>query len=199
MDHLIYKQCSKIKSSIVNINNQTNNQLNEIFSSFNSLHKEFSLGFCLVNNLPDQFSFHIVNYKDMKASLLFLLPPSYIVVPIGNIVNKSTFSPTIFNTTITALNVKSSIPTMSSAYNIGIDIPTRQVPASELKMRGRSPASSVNLSRESLMASSRRLTPYHDRMDTDIDFKPTTEELNLELSYETEQEKALWVSIAANY
>ena len=90
-----------------------------------------------------------------------------------------------------ALNVKSSIPTMSPANNIGIDIPTGQVSATKLKMRERSLVSSVNLSRESSMASSRHLTPYYDRMDTNIDFNPTTEEPNLELSYKTEQEKAL--------
>jgi len=49
------------------------------------------------------------------------------------------------------------------------------------------------------MASSGRSTPYYDRMDTDMDFNPTIEEPSLELSYETEQEKALWVSMAANH
>jgi len=88
---------------------------------------------------------------------------------------------------------------MSSANNIGIDIPTGQVPASELEMRGRNSVSSVNLSRESLMAFSRRLTPYHDRMGTDMDFNPTIEEPSLELSYKTEQEKALRVSMVANH
>ena len=121
------------------------------------------------------------------------------VVPIGNIVNKSIFSPTNFSTTITALNVKSSIPTMSSATDIGMVIPTGQVPTSKLEVRGRNPTSSVNLSRESLMASSEHSTPYHDRMDTDMDFNPTIEEPSLELSYKTEQEKALWVSMAANH
>ena len=80
-----------------------------------------------------------------------------------------------------------------------MDISTGQVPVSELKVRGRSPDSSVNLSRESLMASSGCSTPYHDRMDTNMDFLSTTEETNLELSYETEQEKALRVSMAANH
>ena len=51
------------------------------------------------------------------------------------------------------------------------------------------------------MASSGRATPYHDRMDTDMDCDPTISESNnehLELSYETEQEKAARVGIAAN-
>ena len=106
------------------------------------------------------------------------------------------FSTTNFNMSNMALNIKSSIPTMSSANDIGMDIPTGQVPAIELKMRGRNSISSVNLSRESSMASSGRLMPYHERMNIDMD--PTSEELNLELSYETEQEKALQVSMAAN-
>ena len=141
----------------------------------------------------------MTNTKVVEQSLLFLVPPSWMVVSIGNIANKSIFSPTNFSTIITALNIKSFIPTMSSANDIGIDIPTGRVSASELEVRRRNPASSVNLSRESLMASSRRLTSYHDRMDTNMDFNPTIEEPSLELSYETEQEKALWVSMAANH
>ena len=42
---LIVKQHSKIKSSIVDINNQ----LNEIFLSFDSLNKKFSLDFHLAD------------------------------------------------------------------------------------------------------------------------------------------------------
>jgi len=51
------------------------------------------------------------------------------------------------------------------------------------------------------MASSGRATPYHDRMDTDMDCDPTIGELNnehLELSYKTEQEKAIRVGMVAN-
>ena len=120
------------------------------------------------------------------------------VAPIGKHSEYIHFSPTNFNTSTMALNNKFSLPTMSSANGIGMDIPTGQAPATEVKVRGRSPVSSVNLSRESSMASSGCSTPYHDRMDTDMDFNPPTEELNLELSYETEQEKALRVSMAAN-
>jgi len=66
-------------------------------------------------------------------------------------------------------------------------------------VRERNPVFSVNLSRESLMASSGRVTPYYNRMDTNMDFNPTIEEPSLELSYKTEQEKALRVSMAANH
>ena len=88
-----------------------------------------------------------------------------------------------------ALNIKSSIPTMSSANDTGMNIPTGQVPANELKVRGRISISPVNLSRESSMASSGCSTPYYKRINVDLD--PTSKEPNLELSYETEQEKAL--------
>ena len=57
---LMSKQQLKVKSSIVD----TNNCLNKIFPSFNSLYKELSSGFKLVDNFPDYFSFHIVNCKD---------------------------------------------------------------------------------------------------------------------------------------
>ena len=83
-----------------------------------------------------------------------------------------------------------------------MDIPTERVPVSDSEVRERNPVSTVNLFRESSMASSGRSTPYHDRMDTDMDCNPTIEEPStecLELSYETEQENALWVSMVANH
>jgi len=80
---------------------------------------------------------------------------------------------------------------MSSANGIGIDIQAGQGPVSDSTIRGRNPSPFSNLSRESSLASSGRATPYHDKMDTDMDFPPSKEELNLELSYETEKEKAL--------
>ena len=51
------------------------------------------------------------------------------------------------------------------------------------------------------MVSSGRSIPYHDRMDTNMDIVPASNESNneqLELSYETEQENAIRVSMAAN-
>ena len=98
-----------------------------------------------------------------------------------------------------ALNVNSTTPTMSSVNDIEMDISTSQVPVSESTMRGRNFLSSINFSKESSLASSGCSTSYHDRMDTDMDFPPSREETNLELSYKTEQEKALRVSMAANH
>ena len=57
----------------------------------------------------------------------------------------------------------------------------------------------ANLSRESSLASSGRVTPYHERIDMDV--VSEIEESNTEsreLSYETEHERAIRVSMAAN-
>jgi len=96
------------------------------------------------------------------------------------------------------LNNNSTTPTMSSVNGIGMDIQAGQGPVSNLTIRGRNPSPFINLSRESSLASSSRSTPYHNRMDTNMDFLPSREESNLELSYETEQEKAQQVGMAAN-
>ena len=131
-------------------------------------------------------------------SLLFLLPPSCMVAPIGNTANKFSFSSNLFNTSTTILNINTAIPAMSSAIGIGMNIQTGQGPVSDSTIRGRNSFPFINLSRESSLASSGHSTPYHDRMDTDMDFPLSKEELNLELSYKTEQERALRVSMAAN-
>jgi len=57
MAHLTYKQHLKIKSPIVD----TKNHLNEFFSTFDSLNKELSLSFYLVDTFPNYFSFYSVN------------------------------------------------------------------------------------------------------------------------------------------
>jgi len=83
-----------------------------------------------------------------------------------------------------------------------MDIQTGQVLSNNSEVRGRIPVSSVNISRESSIASSGWATSYYDRMDIDIDSNPNIEDLNtqwLELSLETEQEKALRIGMAANH
>jgi len=64
---LINKQCLKIKSLIID----TNNHLNEIVPLFDSLNKEFTLGFHLVDIFPDYFSFTSVCYKDPKTLVAY--------------------------------------------------------------------------------------------------------------------------------
>ena len=126
----------------------------------------------------------------------FLLPLSCIVAPIGNLVNKSHFSLTNTNSSNTDLNTKHFIPTISSTNDIEMDILMGQVPSNELEVRGRKSFSPVNLSRESSVASSEYSTSYHERMNVNIDLP--SEKLHPELSYETEQEKAIQVSMVAN-
>ena len=81
---------------------------------------------------------------------------------------------------------------------IGMGIQAGQGPVTNSEVRGRNISPSVNLSRESSLASSGRSTPYHDRIDTDADFPLSREVSNFELSYEAEQEKAQQVSMVAN-
>jgi len=73
-----------------------------------------------------------------------------------------------------------------SVNNIEMDSSTGQVPVSNFKVRGRIPTSAVNLFRKSSMASSGCSTPYHDRMNINIDCSSTIGEPTSELFYETE-------------
>ena len=83
--------------------------------------------------------------------------------------------------------------------DVGMDIQSGVSPTINSEERGQNPLPSANSSRESSLAFSGRATSYHERMDMDI--VPKTEESNIknrELSYETEQERAIRVSMAAN-
>ena len=88
---------------------------------------------------------------------------------------------------------------MSNRIDLGMDIQQGVPPTTNSEERGRNPSPSAKSSRESSLASSGRSTPYHERME--IDVAPGTEKTNIEsreLSYETEQEKEIRVSMAAN-
>jgi len=83
--------------------------------------------------------------------------------------------------------------------NIGMDIQSGLALTNNSEVQGRNPLSSANSSRDPSMVSSGQSTPYHDRMDTDLDGEPTIERSDnerLELSYETEQEKAMRIGKA---
>ena len=60
ISYLMIKQYSKIKSPIIDINNH----LNKVLLSFDSLNKELSFRFHLVDIFLDCFSFLLVNQKD---------------------------------------------------------------------------------------------------------------------------------------
>ena len=79
-----------------------------------------------------------------------------------------------------------------------MDSSTGQLPVFNFEVRGRIPTSTINLSRESLMAFSGWETPYHGRMDDNMDCDSMIGDLTPELSYKTEQEKVLHVSKAAD-
>ena len=90
---------------------------------------------------------------------------------------------------------------MSTQKDVEMDIQMGRTPSRNPEVRGRNPLHSNNSSRNSSMVSSGRSTPYHERMDTDIDIDPVSNESTeeqLKLSYETEQEMAIRVSMAAN-
>jgi len=65
-----------------------------------------------------------------------------------------------------------------------------QTPAIDLEVRGRTSSSTTNISREPSIVSSGQLTPYHDRMDNQIDCDLEPEDKTPCLSYKIEQEKA---------
>ena len=120
------------------------------------------------------------------------------VAPIGKFVNKFSFSSHFskFNSTS---NPNTSLPPMSNNSDLGMDIHLGAHPNTNSEKRGRNSLPSANLSRESSLASSGRSTPYHERMDMDV--VPESEESNFErreLSYETEQERNIRVSMATN-
>ena len=83
-------------------------------------------------------------------------------------------------------NDNPSLPTVSCINDIGMDKSPGQAPAFSFEVRGRNPTFIANLSRESSIASSGRSTPYHERIDLNIDGDATMGELTPELFYETE-------------
>ena len=81
------KQCLKIKSFIVDVDNH----LNGIFPFFNSHNCEFSPSFRLIDNFSSHFSFYQANHKDKESKATHLcklnniftnisLDPKFIIV-----------------------------------------------------------------------------------------------------------------------
>ena len=64
MNNLIVNQRAKVKSLLVNLNNQ----LNKLQLVFDRLYKEVSPGFCFKNNFSFLFSFHVAN-REKPTSL----------------------------------------------------------------------------------------------------------------------------------
>ena len=93
----------------------------------------------------------------------------------------------------------STLPTVSSANYTGMDSLIGQLPAFNFEVRGRTPTANRNLSRDSLMMSSGQEILYHDKMDINMDCDSIIGDFTSELSYKTEQEKALYISKAADH
>ena len=90
---------------------------------------------------------------------------------------------------------------MPSESSIGMVNQKERVLSNHNEERGRNMASSNLSSREPSMVSSGRSTPYCDRMNMDLDEAPVSGGSNIEspeLSYETEQDKALRKGKAAD-
>ena len=118
------------------------------------------------------------------------------VVPIKNIANK--FLSSTFSSLTTPTSQASALPTVFPSNSTGMDNSTGQEPANNCEARGRTPTTTLNLSRESSMASFGWATPYYDRMYDRIDCDSISGDMAPELSYKTEQEKVLWTSKAAD-
>ena len=130
--------------------------------------------------------------------LLFLLPPSCMVAPIGNTMNKFIFPPT-FSTTITSHNLQTFLPTVNTYINTGMDKPTGTNSVTNNETRGRLSQIKKNLSRNTSISSTCFSVIYHERVtinnSMDVDIDPPTE--SPALSYEEEQEKELYLRKAA--
>ena len=116
------------------------------------------------------------------------------VAPIGKSANKLSFSLSNFSNSTTESFFNNLLLAIPSESSIGMVNQTGCVLSNNNEVRGRNVTSSNHSSREPSMISSRRSTPYCDRMDMDLDEAPVTGDSNNgspELSYETEQDKVL--------
>jgi len=126
----------------------------------------------------------------------FLLPLSYIVVPIGNLANKLFSSSNFSSSTMTNLQAF-AIPTMFP-NNMGMDFPTGPIPDNYDEVRDRNLSTNRSISRDVSMFSTKSSVVYHERMVLN-NLNDNNEPINLTptLSYKTEQERALHFSKAA--
>jgi len=91
------------------------------------------------------------------------------------------------------------LPTMFSLNNIGMDFFAGLSPDNYDKVRGRSLSTKEYCSRDSSTSSTKSLVVYHDRMEYNNDIVVDNEMVDSTptLPYETDQEKTLHVSKAA--
>ena len=123
-----------------------------------------------------------------RLTLLSLVPLFCMVAPIRDLGNKSSFTMTNMSLTLTF-----ELPTVSSTINIGMDLPSGSYPDNYDNVRGRTPFTNKNTSRNLSMSFTISSVVYYERMaynngtDDNVDMKNNSPTL----SYEDKQEKTL--------
>ena len=127
---------------------------------------------------------------------LSLLPPSCMVVPIGESVNIS-----FFNSSSNMIPPWNTIlPTVDQVNNTGMDILKGQASNNYNEVRGRMLLLKSNIFRNTSMSFVIYAEPYHKRMtqNNDMDINNNNnKDTSPELSYKTSQEKVNHLSIVA--
>ena len=117
------------------------------------------------------------------------------VVPIREIRNKFTSSPTNMNPT-----QNFALPTVYQDNDTGMNIFKGQSPDNYDDVRGRSLSHNSNISRDTSMSSTKSSIAYYDRMEWNnnivVDKDIPNNDTSSKLSYKTTQEKALCLSKA---
>ena len=158
------------------------------------------LGKLIKKVINNRLQVHYIASNFLHSTLLlFLLPPSCMVAPIGNIVNKFFFPSTVNSSTTTNLpDFDFSLPTVFPENCTVMDLPKGFVSVYSFEVRGRTLSTEKNHSRDSSMSSTVSSVVYHKRQTInngmDVDDEPTIE--SPALSYETKQENAIYLNKA---
>ena len=128
-------------------------------------------------------------------SFLSLVPPSCMVVPVRDLGNK--FSSTTSNTSSSSLF---KLLTVSFSNYTEMDIFPGTAPDNYDEVRGRPLSTNTNISRDSSMSFARSSVAYHEKIERNNDMVIDNDfnDSSLALSYENEQERAIYVSKAAD-
>ena len=131
----------------------------------------------------------------LNSSLLSLIPPSYMVVPNRELVNKPFFNS---STSSFSFQTNNLLTVVDLFNNIEMDILKGRSSDNYDEVRGRSHSCSLHSSRDNSMISTTSSKPYHQRMEenngmniNDINNTPS------ELSYETSQEREICLRAVA--
>ena len=139
------------------------------------------------NNYPllliSDLIYNIEKKKVFTTSLLSLVPPSCMVVPVRDLGNKFTS----FSSNTIPLQIFELL-TVSHSNNTGMDFFAGSSPDNYDEMRGRSSLTKGNISRDSSMYSSKSSIAYHEKMelnntmDIDVDIDDNSPALFYETS-----------------